>query len=119
MMQVQGAFQHKYLHPLLAPCVRAGVTLGGLGALCTPPPSFHPEGIPDRFRPARCLLRVAEGTPGHVPCAVEVDIQSISTAQTVERSPRTSGGAAAAPAAAAERKRPLKGFHTTPPRHPL
>ncbi len=43
--------------------VRAGLTLGGL-----------------TLRPARCRLRVADGTPGHVRGPVEVRVQPISAA---------------------------------------
>ncbi len=78
--------------------IRAGLTRGGLLS-----------------RPARRHTDIPRGAPGHVPRPIEVDVQPISAALACECSPRTSGLAAAAPAAVAGRKRPRQ----DPDVHPL
>jgi hypothetical protein len=87
---------------LIALPFRAGLTLGGRLS-----------------RPARRSTDVPCRAPGHVPRTIQVGVQPISAALACEGSPRTSGGAAAAPAAVAGRERPRQGLHAHPLSSPL
>jgi hypothetical protein len=87
---------------LIALPFRAGLTLGGRLS-----------------RPARRSTDVPRRAPGHVPRTIQVGVQPISAALACEGSPRTSGLAAAAPAAVAGRERPRQGLHAHPLSSPL